>query len=359
MKILVYGAGVLGSFYAARLHKAGQEVTLLARGQRLAELREHGVLLEDGVTGEQTSAQVSLVEQLAPEDAYDLVLVIMRKNQVPGVLPALAANGHTPNVVFMGNNAAGPWAWVEALGRERVVLGFGGAGGVRRGPVIRCVAASGEKQAAVTLGEIGGRATPRLAHIAAAFEGAGIPVRTSPKMDAWLKTHVALILPIALSIYLAGGDNYRLARTRDGIVLGIRAVREGFRVLHALGIPVTPPSLRRLAWMPEPLLVRQAQKLLDTELAELGLAGHANAARDEMQCLAGELRALALTTSVATPALELLYTYLDPATYPMPEGSAEMPLDWRAVWVAGGALAGAVAGMAAALRRAPNVKRQT
>ncbi len=40
MKILFYGAGVLGSLYAARLQESGQEVSILARGQRLAQ---HGL----------------------------------------------------------------------------------------------------------------------------------------------------------------------------------------------------------------------------------------------------------------------------------------------------------------------------
>jgi ketopantoate reductase len=39
MKLLVYGAGVTGSLLAARLHEAGQDVSLLARGERLAALR--------------------------------------------------------------------------------------------------------------------------------------------------------------------------------------------------------------------------------------------------------------------------------------------------------------------------------
>ena len=38
-KIFVFGAGVLGSLYAGKLHQAGYEVTLLARGNRLAELK--------------------------------------------------------------------------------------------------------------------------------------------------------------------------------------------------------------------------------------------------------------------------------------------------------------------------------
>jgi ketopantoate reductase len=42
-KILVFGAGPLGSILAARLHQGGQDVSLLARGQRLTGLRSHGV----------------------------------------------------------------------------------------------------------------------------------------------------------------------------------------------------------------------------------------------------------------------------------------------------------------------------
>jgi ketopantoate reductase len=39
MKILVYGAGVIGTLYAARLQQEGHQVTILARGSRLADIR--------------------------------------------------------------------------------------------------------------------------------------------------------------------------------------------------------------------------------------------------------------------------------------------------------------------------------
>lgn len=44
-KVLFFGAGVLGSLYAARLHKAGSDVTILARGQRFKDIKEHGPLV--------------------------------------------------------------------------------------------------------------------------------------------------------------------------------------------------------------------------------------------------------------------------------------------------------------------------
>jgi prephenate dehydrogenase len=47
-KILVHGAGPLGSLFAGRLHEAGYRVSLLARGQRLDDLQEHGVMRAAG-----------------------------------------------------------------------------------------------------------------------------------------------------------------------------------------------------------------------------------------------------------------------------------------------------------------------
>ena len=341
MNILIYGAGILGSLYAARLQEAGQDVSILARGQRLADLSEHGIVLEDVTTGHRTTTRINIVEQLVPEDAYDLVVVLVPKNHVSEVLPALAANRHTPNVLFMGNNAAGPDEMIEALGRERVLLGFPGAGGTRKGYVVRYIAASGRKRFRITIGELDGRTTPRLERIAETFEWAGVPVTISPNMDAWLKTHVALVLSIGGAFYMAGGDSYRLARTHDAVVLMVRAIREDFRVLRALGIPITPSSLKIFEWIPEPVLVALIQRRLNNEDVKAAF-GHAKAAREEGKQLRNEFRALVHSASVPTPVMDQLCAYVDRTVPPVPEGSAEIPMDRRGVWVGLGALVGLV-----------------
>ncbi|WP_338147035.1 ketopantoate reductase family protein [Vermiculatibacterium agrestimuris] len=48
MKILIYGAGVIGSFYAALLSGAGHDTTVYARGKRLDTLKESGLLMNTG-----------------------------------------------------------------------------------------------------------------------------------------------------------------------------------------------------------------------------------------------------------------------------------------------------------------------
>lgn len=59
----------------------------LACGERLAQLRVHGIVLVDSLTGLEEVVCPRVVEALDPEDAYDLVLVVMRKNQALQILP--------------------------------------------------------------------------------------------------------------------------------------------------------------------------------------------------------------------------------------------------------------------------------
>lgn len=357
MKILVYGAGPLGSLFAARLHAAGHVVALLARGQRLADLRTHGLVLVDSVTGQESVAHVPLVERLDPEDAYDLVLVIMRKNRALEILPGLAANQHTPNVLFLMNNAAGPGELVHALGEERVLMGFPMAAGYRRAHVVHYLAGGGPgKPAQIPIGEVDGRITPRLKVVGAALASMeGFAVDLRPDMDAWLKSHVALLMPsLAPALKAANLDNVRLAHTRDLVLLAVRAIKEGFQVLEALDVPVVPASARRLVLIPEPLLVWVLQRRLVNPLVRVALVEHAEAAEEEIRHLAEEFRALKERTTVPTPAMDRLCAYFDPATPPLPEGSAELPLDWRPVWVGLGAAAGALALVGLLSRRRKN-----
>ena len=58
MKVLIYGAGVIGTLYAGKLADAGHKVTVVARGQRLADIRQHGLVLEDIVHGRRWTVQV-------------------------------------------------------------------------------------------------------------------------------------------------------------------------------------------------------------------------------------------------------------------------------------------------------------
>ena len=330
MKVLVYGAGNIGSLYAARLGASGEDVAVLARGERLARIRERGIELENVTSGEKSTVVVKTVEGLEPEGAYDLVLVALGKEHVAEVLPILARNRATPSVMFFGNDAAGPGERIRALGEDRVLLGFPGAAGVASDHVIRYLITSAREQPTM-IGEVDGRRSSRIEAIGNALERAGFPVSICANMDAWLKTHVTEISPTANALYMAGGDAERLARTRDALVLMGRAIREGYRVLAARGIPVTPRHHKIFSWIPEPFLVFLMRRMIESPEARIKI-GHAEQARKEMQMLADEIRALAAGTEVATPAIDRLYEYVEPSLEPIEDGSAELSLHWGGVW---------------------------
>jgi 2-dehydropantoate 2-reductase len=101
-----------------------------------------------------------------------------------------------------------------------------------------------------------------------------------------------------------------LARSPHVVRVAVRAVREGFGVLHCLGIPITPAKLQMWEWIPESLLVRSLMLWADTIHFKTAAVEHTAAAADEMHQIAQEFRTLTLSASVATPAIDELRSYI-------------------------------------------------
>ena len=72
-RILVIGAGVNGSVCSARLFERGVDVTVLARGQRLAEIESNGIVIENPLSRKRTFTKVRVTRELAPADTYEYI----------------------------------------------------------------------------------------------------------------------------------------------------------------------------------------------------------------------------------------------------------------------------------------------
>lgn len=311
MDILVYGAGVIGSVYAARLKAAGQNVSLLARGQRAVSLRTHGIQLEDASTGRRTTTQVSVVEHLAPTDRYDLVLVTVRLDQLHSVLPILAANHQVPTLLFLLNNPAGMQQF-EQLDAQRIVPGFPAVGGVRKGDIVHYITL---RQVPTMLGEANGHVTPRLRQLSAIFKQAGFTVDLSSDMQSWLKTHAIMDMGIISAVMITGGSA-QLARSRHNVVMLVQAIREGLLALRALGTRLTPFYLTVLfLWLPSFLTVILIQSLLRTRLSVLGIDAHLGDDIEEIRQMTREIMAQLRSSPLTTPTLNRLMEALEQTTH--------------------------------------------
>ncbi|MEV5895957.1 ketopantoate reductase family protein [Nonomuraea fuscirosea] len=285
MKLLVYGAGVCGTLLAVRMHEAGHDVALLARGERLADLRRHGVRIAEQGSPAVRRVEVPVIDR--PAGGYDLIAVVVRTHQVDAVLEALAEVGG--DVLFMLSWAAGAQPLGAAIGHERVLLGFPTFGGTMDGDVVRYRAASLlTRLYAMPIGEPDGRTTPRLDRILRTFRDAGVGVRAEPRMDAWLRTHAAFSAPLGQAVDAAGGPQ-ELAGDPDAIRGMIRLMR---RNLAAMQRPPVPRGFAALRTLPEGLLVAVLRRFLRSPTAvHSGLSTASPATTAELDRLAEQLGA--------------------------------------------------------------------
>ena len=102
MKILVFGAGVLGCNLARNFFRAGKDVTLLARGNWAAEIQKNGLRIKDKFLPRISVSRIPVVTELKPDDAYDVIFVVLRYTQLDSILETLRANP-AKIIVFVGN----------------------------------------------------------------------------------------------------------------------------------------------------------------------------------------------------------------------------------------------------------------
>ena len=313
MRTLFFGAGPLGSTYAHLLHQAGKDVTVLARGERHEWLRQNGLVLVNELTGEKEVSAVKVVNELKSDDTYNLVVVLVRRNKLSPVFEILAVAPRVENVLFMGNNALGFDEYLRHLPPEKLLFGFPGAGGGIREQVVHYADREKPKgtRRAVTIGEIDGQIRERTLVVKSLFESADVPVDLTSDIDGWLKYHVALILPLVCALYKHDCDNYKIARDKELLRALVRAAKEGGRVLRALGYRKRQPfEFNLFYWLPEFTSVLAAKQLLESKFAEVAFAMHAISARDEMEDLAREFQELTEKTSVDTPNLDSLWSFI-------------------------------------------------
>lgn len=312
MRILVFGAGVIGSLYAARLKDAGLDVTILARNRRFQFLCENGIVLVNGYSDERTVHEISATDHIDPDDVWDLIIVCVRRNQLPEVLPLLqTANAET--ILFMGNNVKGPHELQEALGPQRVIMGFPGAGGILEEDVVRYVDSDEGRGSrwGVTIGEIDGSHGERIEEVKRVFVQADMSVEITDNIAAWILTHAALAVPIAHALYLVEGGTVELADRPDVLRLLIFAIRESLNVQEALQVPILPKGVKIYRWVPAWVAATMMRARFSTRMAEIGIQGHALAAQDEMDVLADEYVGLIRRAAIPTPALHALYNIQD------------------------------------------------
>ncbi len=277
MKVLIVGAGVIGTVYGAHLAAAGNAVSILCHRPRTDDFANGGLSAHDVLGGGRTEAGVRVVPDAG--DGYDLVLAAVRSDQLASACAGLAALAGKPAVVFFGNNPAGRSAITGRVPGD-LYLGFPGVGGVMAGGTADYVRISQQPTALQDVGD------PRLAELESALVSRGFGVQRIADMDGWLVYHAAFIACIAAALYRCGTDPRRLAADRKTLTLMCRAITEAFAALRADGTAGLPRNLAVLHSPPlRPVAVRYWARTMRSPMGELAFAAHCRHAETEMRGL--------------------------------------------------------------------------
>jgi 2-dehydropantoate 2-reductase len=113
MKVCVYGAGAIGCYLAGRLSTGGAEVSVIARGNNLAAIRQCGITVKAPLR--QIAAPVTATDDPAALVPQDLVIVAVKAPSLPSIAGGLAPLlGADTKVAFVMNGI--PWWYFHAHG---------------------------------------------------------------------------------------------------------------------------------------------------------------------------------------------------------------------------------------------------
>jgi 2-dehydropantoate 2-reductase len=119
MKICIYGAGAVGGHFAVKLARAGEDISVIARGPNLEAIQKNGLKLLVGTDTFQ--AHVRATDDPAQIGTQDVVIVTLKGPSLPGIIDHVKALlGDETSIVFAMNGI--PWWYFygfDAPGRER------------------------------------------------------------------------------------------------------------------------------------------------------------------------------------------------------------------------------------------------
>ena len=283
MKILVFGAGVLGCNLARNLLRAGKNVTLLARGNWAEAIQKNGLRIKDKFSLRTSVTRIPVVTELRPEDVYDVIFVVMRYTQIGAIADVLRANP-TKNIVFVGNDVR-TRAVVASLPEKNMMFAFALSAGHREPDRVASIDLK-----KITIGQLPGMPSNEQL-IGRIFDGTKYKVVYEPNMEDYLLCHAAFVIPAAFACYKTDGDLKKLKGNTAYLSRMIDANIEAYRAIRDAGHEILPKADAEFEGAAyRKTCLRFFKLMCATSLGKICASDHAMNAVDEMSALNRDLK---------------------------------------------------------------------
>lgn len=289
MRIAVIGAGGVGGYYGALLTRAGHDVTLLARGEHLAAIRQNGIVIKDYDTS--FSVPVKATDRAEDLRGADWAMLAVKSYSVPELAPVLAMLAKDGTVIVPPLNGVTTAENLEAAGVPRGQI-LGATALMNAHKTAPGVIERLSRRERFVVGELDGTMSARAQAVAAAMQSAGDEALATREIvyELWHKFN--MLCACAAACGMARSDLGTIRDTELGRLLIERAVAEIAAVARAMHVPIPPTqeedAMVRIAALPASL---KPSFVLDVE----------RGGPTELDVLSGAVSRFGRKTGVPTP----------------------------------------------------------
>ena len=290
MKIAVMGAGGVGGYFGAKLAASGEEVHFIARGTHLEAMRKDGLQVSSA-NGDVLVKPARATNDPATVGPVDLVMIAVKLWSTGDALrDAKTMVGPGTAVVSFQNGVVAVDAIATAYGKERTLGGVANIGAVIEKPgVIRHTGT----MAILSVGELDGKASPRVKAFVDACTKAGVQTRPSDDIEKTIWEKYVFLVAASAMTSLTRLPLGAVREDPDTRALTRQIMSEVVAVGKAKGVrlesDLADKLLERLDSMPREMV---ASMLGDLERGN----------RLELPWLSGGVVEMGKTLGVATPA---------------------------------------------------------
>ena len=279
MRILIYGAGVIGSLYAALFAEAGYDTSVYARGKRLEFLKKNGLLYKKNQNIRR--AEATILGELSDNDAYDFILLTVRENQLYEALAELK-NNKSNIIVTMVNSLDSYKKWEDIVGKGRILPAFPGAGGSINNDGILDAALTPRMIQPTTFAEISGNKSEKTKQFSKILRHAHIPYQKVVDMHMWQLCHLAMVVPIADAYYEAdcperAGKDWKIMKKTA------KKLKRNFNFLRKQKGKLSPWKMNIFRFLPLSFLAIMLAVTFVSSFGDKFMYQHAMKAPDEMR----------------------------------------------------------------------------
>jgi 2-dehydropantoate 2-reductase len=239
MNILVMGSGGIGGYFGAKLSRAGEAVTFVARGAHLDAIRKNGLRIKSAADGEFVVARPATDDPGSAAGA-DLILFCVKSYDTETAAEAIRPAVGPDTAVLCLQNGVDNEAKIEAIvGPGRVLGGAAYVLATIESPGVIVHSAGGR----IVFGELDGSDTPRARRILEALQRASIPAEQSPRIRQVLWEKYLFIT--------AHSGMTALTRCPIGVIRAIPETRRMYRLIleelaglaKATGVELPPETV--------------------------------------------------------------------------------------------------------------------